>query len=70
MCAGAHAWAEIDELAFLSSAQQMTAWLKEKGVTASPINFVPSRDIINHGKVRGPFEGEFFERIKALQLKA
>ncbi|PJX20117.1 hypothetical protein CAP47_11325 [Psychroflexus sp. S27] len=70
MCAGAHAWAEIGELVFLSSAKQLTGWLKQKGVTKSPINFVPSRDIINYGKVKGPFEGELFERIKALQLKA
>lgn len=70
MCAGAHAWSQIGELVFLSSAQQLTAWLKQKGVTESPINFMPSRDIINFGKVRGPFEGKLFERIKALQLKA
>lgn len=68
MCAGAHAWAQIGELVFLSSAQQLTEWQKEKNAPEAPIHFVASRDIIRCGKVRGPFEGALFEKIKSLQL--
>lgn len=68
MCAGAHAWAGLGDLIFLSSAKQLNEWLKKEGATESPIQFVPSSKIINHITIKGPGEGSLLERIKNLQL--
>lgn len=70
MCAGAHAWAGLGDLIYLSSAKQLSEWSKEQGKTDSPIKLTPSRNIINHAVIKGPGEGELLEKIKALQIKS
>lgn len=69
MCSGAHAWAELGDLIYLSSAKQLRQWLSEVGAEQSPIQFIPAEEIIHGIKVKGPAEGELSEKIKALQIK-
>ena len=69
MCAGAHGWAGIGKLVFLSSAQQLVAWLKEFGVNEAPINFIPSREIIKDCIIKGPGTGGLLEAIKVLHKR-
>ena len=69
MCAGAHSWAGIGKLVFLSSAQQLVAWLKEFGAKEAPINFIPSREIIKGCIIKGPGTGELLEAIKVLHKR-
>lgn len=70
MCAGAHAWAEIGSLVYLSSAQQLGQWLTETGASESPINFIPVEKVIKSVELRGPGKGELLKKIEELQKKA
>lgn len=67
MCSGAHAWSGLGDLIYLSSGEQLSQWMKEAGKESSPINFIPSRQIINGINIKGPGEGELLEKIKQLQ---
>lgn len=69
MCSGAHAWAKLGDLIYLSSAKQLRQWLSEVGAENSPIQFIPVENIINNITIKGPAEGELSEKIKDLQLK-
>lgn len=69
MCAAAHGWVELGEIVYLSSAAQLGKWLEEVDAKAAPINFFPIEKIIKNTSVRGPFEGELLQEIKALQIK-
>src|SRR5699024_5380488 len=69
MCAGAHGWVGLGDLIYLSSAEQLTKWLKEEGATGSAIQFTPSEEIINNITIKGPGEGDLLKRIKDLQIK-
>lgn len=64
MCAGAHSWAEIGGLYYLSSAKQLGKWLHEFGVDAAPITFVPTENIMKNVVIKGPAKGEMLEEIK------
>lgn len=64
MCAGAHSWAEIGGLYYLSSAKQLEKWLNEFGVGAAPIDFIPAEKIIKNVVIKGPAKGEIVKEIK------
>lgn len=64
MCAGAHGWSQIGGLYYLSSAAQLQDWLKEFGVEAAPIEFIPARDIMKNVVIKGPAKGEMLDEIK------
>ena len=64
MCAGAHGWAQIGGLYFLSSAVQLKEWMNEFGVSAAPIEFIPTQHILKNVVVKGPANGELLEEIK------
>ena len=66
MCAGAHGWAGIGKLIFLSSAKQLVSWLTEFGAKEAPIHFVSCREIIKDVEIKGPGKGPLLEEIKAL----
>lgn len=70
MCAGAHAFAQIGRLVFLSAAAQLSEWRKEQNAPAPLLHFIPCRDIIKNVQIDGPFEGPLLEEIKTLQLEA
>ncbi|MGB3801671.1 MAG: nucleoside deaminase [Lewinella sp.] len=64
MCAGAHAWAQIGALYYLSSADQLGQWLSEFGVDPAPIEFVPADMIIKNVIIKGPGKGDVVKEIK------
>ena len=64
MCAGAHSWAQIGGLYYLSSAKQLGKWLNEFGVDPAPIVFIPADEIMRNVVVKGPAEGEILNEIK------
>lgn len=64
MCAGAHSWAQIGGLYYLSSAKQLGKWLSEFGVDAAPIVFIPADKIMKNVEVKGPAKGEMLKEIK------
>jgi len=70
MCAGAHAFAQIGRLVFLSPAEQLTAWRKEHHAPEALLQFIPTRDILKNVQIDGPFSGALLEEIKALQYAA
>lgn len=64
MCAGAHSWAQIGGLYYLSSAKQLGKWLNEFGVDSAPIVFIPADKIMKNVDVKGPAKGEMLKEIK------
>lgn len=66
MCAGAHGWAEIGNLVYLSSGEQLGEWLTEMNIPAGPVEFYPVEKIIKNVDVRGPGSGELLNWIKHL----
>lgn len=64
MCAGAHSWAEIGALYYLSSAKQVGKWLNEFGVDPAPIKFIPAKEILKNVIIKGPAKGEMINGIK------
>lgn len=66
MCAGAHGWAEIGTIVYLSSGKQLGEWLAEMNIPEGPIQFYPVEKIIKNIIVRGPGSGELLDRIKEL----
>ncbi|PKR80351.1 nucleoside deaminase [Brumimicrobium salinarum] len=69
MCAGAHAWSQVGEMNYLSSAEQLEKWLSELNVPAAPIKFIPSEEIMKNVMVKGPAEGPLVEEIKKMHVK-
>ncbi|SKB35402.1 tRNA(Arg) A34 adenosine deaminase TadA [Salegentibacter holothuriorum] len=66
MCAGAHAWAQIGGLYYLSSAKQLGKWLNEFGVDSAPIEFIPAEEIVKNAIIKGPTKGEMLMEIKQM----
>lgn len=66
MCAGAHSWAQIGSLYYLSSAKQLGRWLTDLGVDPAPIEFIPSKDIMKNVIIKGPAKGDLVEEIKQM----
>ncbi|MXV38216.1 nucleoside deaminase [Flavobacteriaceae bacterium Ap0902] len=66
MCAGAHRWAEIGSLYYLSSGEQLGQWLEEFGVEDGPINFISTKEIIKNVEIKGPANGELSDKIKEM----
>jgi tRNA(Arg) A34 adenosine deaminase TadA len=69
MCAGAHAWAEIGKVAYISSGSQLALWLKELNLPDLPIRFLPIEDIVKNIIVKGPAEGKLLERIRQMHIE-
>jgi tRNA(Arg) A34 adenosine deaminase TadA len=69
MCAGAHGWAEIGGLYYISSAAQLGAWLEEFGVADAPIAFIPAKDIVKNVLIKGPANGEMLDQIKQMHKR-
>lgn len=69
MCAGAHSWAQIGSLYYLSSTKQLGQWLDEFGADVSPIQFVSARKIVKDVIVKGPADGALLNEIKQLHQR-
>ncbi|MEU9833512.1 nucleoside deaminase [Streptosporangium sp. NPDC048047] len=54
MCAAAHAWVGLGRIVYVSSSEQLSAWLAELGVPAPPVRTLPIHEIAPGVVVEGP----------------
>ena len=54
MCAAAHGWVGLGRIVYVSSSEQLGAWLAELGVPASPVRPLPIREVVPGLSVEGP----------------
>ena len=57
MCAAAHGWVGLGRIVYVSSSEQLTAWLAEMGIPAPPVQALPIREIVPDLVVEGPVPG-------------
>jgi tRNA(Arg) A34 adenosine deaminase TadA len=57
MCSAAHAWTGLGRIVYVSSSEQLTAWLAEMGVPAPPVSALPIGDVAPGLLVQGPVPG-------------
>jgi tRNA(Arg) A34 adenosine deaminase TadA len=57
MCAAAHGWVGLGRIVYVSSSEQLAAWLAELGVPAPPVRPLPIREIVPDLVVEGPVPG-------------
>jgi len=57
MCSAAHAWAGLGRIVYVSSSVQLTAWLTELGVSASPVRALAVNEVAPGVLVQGPVAG-------------
>ena len=69
MCAAAHAWVGLGRIVYVSSSEQLTAWLAELGVPpSSPVRALPIRDVAPGLTVQGPVP-ELAEQVRELHRR-
>ena len=68
MCSAAHAWAGLGPIVYVSSSQQLTAWLAELGVPPSAVRALPVSQVAPGLEVRGPAPG-LDERVRELHRR-
>src|SRR5690625_4521789 len=54
MCAAAHGWVGLGRIVYVSSSEQLTAWLSELGVPAPPVKTLPIQAVVPAALVAGP----------------
>lgn len=54
MCAAAHGWVGLGRIVYVSSSEQLTAWLSELGIPAPPVRALPIREVVPNIRVEGP----------------
>lgn len=57
MCAAAHGWVGLGRIIYVSSSEQLAAWLAELGVPAPPVRTLPIREVVPNLVVEGPVPG-------------
>ncbi|SFD86366.1 nucleoside deaminase [Nitrosomonas sp. Nm166] len=68
MCAAAHGWVGLGRIVYVSSSDQLAAWLAELGVPASPVRSLAIREIVPNLLVVGPVPG-FAEQVRDLHRR-
>ena len=68
MCAAAHAWVGLGPIIYASSSADLTRWLQEWDIPASPVAPLPVTTVAPNVPVRGPFP-EFSQTIRVLQAR-
>lgn len=66
MCAGAHGWAGIGKLVYLSSGKQLQSWLKEFGAGPAPIVFIPVEAVLKNVEISHLYTQEILKKIKEM----
>lgn len=69
MCAAAHGWVGLGRIVYVSSGEQVTRWLSELGVPASPVRPLPIREIVPHLVVEGPVS-DLAEQVRELHRRS
>jgi tRNA(Arg) A34 adenosine deaminase TadA len=54
MCAAAHGWVGLGRIAYVSSTEQMYAWLAELGISPNPVLPLAIPDVVRGVVVAGP----------------
>lgn len=57
MCAAAHAWVGLGRIVYVSSSEQLSAWLDELGVPPPPVRTLPIGEVAPGLLVEGPIPG-------------
>jgi tRNA(Arg) A34 adenosine deaminase TadA len=57
MCSAAHAWVGLGRIVYVSSSEQLTAWLVELGVPPSPVRALAVGEVTHGLVVQGPVPG-------------
>jgi tRNA(Arg) A34 adenosine deaminase TadA len=57
MCAAAHGWVGLGRIVYVSSSEQLAAWLEELGVAPPPVRTLPIHEIAPGVEVEGPVPG-------------
>lgn len=65
MCSAAHAWVGLGRIVYVSSSEQLTAWLAELGVAPPPVRALPVNLVAPDLLVQGPVPG-LDEQIRLL----
>jgi len=68
MCAAAHAWVGLGRIVYVSSSEQMTAWLAELGVPSPAVRPLPVREVAPGLVVQGPVPG-LDEQVRELHRR-
>jgi tRNA(Arg) A34 adenosine deaminase TadA len=68
MCAAAHAWVGLGRIVYASSSEQLTRWLAELGVAASPVRPLAIHDVAPGLAVQGPVPG-LAEQVRGLHRR-
>ena len=68
MCAAAHGWVGIGRIVYASSSEQLTAWRRELGVPAPPVQPLPVQEIVPGVVVEGPAP-ELAEQVRELHRR-
>ena len=57
MCAAAHGWVGLGRIVYVTSTEQMGAWLAELGVSPAPVRPLAIPDVVPGVEVVGPVPG-------------
>jgi tRNA(Arg) A34 adenosine deaminase TadA len=68
MCAAAHAWVGLGRIVYVSSSEQLTAWLGELGVSPPAVRPLPVREVAPGLAVQGPVPG-LDEKVRELHRR-
>ena len=68
MCAAAHGWVGLGRIVYVSSSEQLTAWLTDLGVPAPPVRALPIREVVPNVAVEGPVPG-LAEQVRDLHRR-
>jgi tRNA(Arg) A34 adenosine deaminase TadA len=68
MCSAAHAWVGLGRIVYVSSSEQLTAWLAALGVPPSPVRTLAITQVAPHLVVQGPVPG-LDEQVRELHRR-
>ncbi len=68
MCAAAHGWVGLGRIVYVTSSQQLAAWLDGAGVAPAPVAPLRVQQVAPHVAVQGPVD-ELADDVRRLQLR-
>jgi tRNA(Arg) A34 adenosine deaminase TadA len=68
MCAAAHGWVGLGRIVYVTSTEQMGAWLTELGVSPAPVRPLAIPDVVPGVEVAGPVPG-LAEQVRDLHRR-
>ncbi|CAH1041843.1 nucleoside deaminase [Halomonas sp. TD01] len=68
MCAAAHGWVGLGRIVYVSSSEQLGAWLAELGVAPPPVATLTINEVVPGLAVDGPIPG-LDEQVRALHRR-